>query len=136
MSDRHDLPRGGWVELVDLDDGVTERQRRPIVTALQALSKPARAYLADTSEGNSEVLTGRDMELLYEVNDRIAAGCIVKASFLADGERCTVDHVRDLKAADYDVMLQLAAPYLPMFMGVDFETRDPGRTNPISPSSE
>lgn len=137
---RHDLPSGAWVELRE-PGAITERQRRAVRLALSKLSPETQRLLdaaappqnpddpasllayAEHQRKLAEAMAGDDLERMFEVNSLVAASMIVRASFVADGARCTTDDVEDCPGRDFDELLRLAAPFLPAFLGVDFETR-------------
>lgn len=131
---RVELPSGAWVELCETTK-VTERQRRPVRLALQRLTPEAIAYF-DGSPDKSDAqalmaaITPADAEVMYDVNDLVAANVVATASFLVDGATCTVDDVLNLEGRDYDAVLAATAPFIGAFMGVDFDTRPPDGERP------
>lgn len=138
---RVDLPSGAWAEFGPAH-AITERSRRPIRTAMASFSSEAKAAMAAASDDSESVLspdffTPADQELMFHINDLVAAALIVKASFLADGRRCTVDDVQDLPAADYDALVFAVGPMVGSVMsGVDFDPTPAGVESPTAPSSE
>lgn len=131
---RVELPSGAWVEMCD-PTKITERQRRPVRLALQRLTPEAIAYF-DGAPDQSDALAllsaigESDAQVMYDVNDLVAANVVTAASFLAEGARCTVDDVVDLEGLDYDALLVATAPFIGAFMGVDFDTRPPEGERP------
>lgn len=124
---RVELPSGGWVELHDTTR-ITERQRRPVRLALQRLTPEAIAYFdgaPDQTDAQAlfAAIGPADAQVMYEVNDLVAANVIAQASFLDAGAVCTVDDVLNLEGRDYDAVLEATAPFIGAFMGVDFDTR-------------
>lgn len=138
MIGRHTLPSGAWVE-IDRTGQVTERHRRPVRLGFARISEAGRAALAQAAAtGDASVLntlSADDQAVLLEINDLVAAAVVLRASWLAEGERLTPDGMLDIPGADYDAMVELMGPLVgPLMEGVDFSpTPDPA--SPTPPSS-
>lgn len=123
MSDRVVLPSGAWVDLRD-PATISERQCRPVRAAMLRLSAGARTAIAATNSGDTagfvDAMEPGDMDVMWAVNDLVAAGMISDASFGV--APFTADTVGDLSRADYDALITATSPFAGAFFGVDFDT--------------
>jgi hypothetical protein len=126
MSERHNLPSGGWVEFKDRSE-IRERDRRPVRLQILKLTPDTRARL--DSQQDVTDMSDDDMAIMLGLNDLCIVGIVAAASFLADGETLTVDRLLDLPGPDYDALQALSAPYVGALMGVAFDEPTPGDRN-------
>lgn len=120
--EKFDLPSGGWIQLIDIDK-ITERHRRTVRTAMIGLS-PEMIDLLQTKNVKVEQVaaqvTREDANIMFEVNDAIAAAVIVDWSFDNPRPPLTASAIPDCAGEDYDTILAEAAKYAPAFFGVNF----------------
>lgn len=132
---RLELPSGGWVEWRD-PASVTEKQRRPFRMKMMALSKDAQAIMGTSLDeealGRAMMANPADVELMWDISDIVAATMVATASFVPDGQTCTVDDITGLTGQDYEAVTAGAAPFVGTFSGVDFSrtSDDRSATNP------
>ena len=120
MSDRVTLPSGAWVEFQD-GATATEGQRRPLRKLGMRMDDP------DSS-------TADEADIMVELTDLGASIMITRASFVPDGQKCTVDDIVGLLGRDYDALIGLVAPRLGAFLqGINFDP-SPDPKAPTEPS--
>ena len=111
---RIDLPAGAWAELRDVDT-VTERQRKPLIAAMDQMKTPDEAGLG----------------ALFNVQDALILILVESWSFPAP---LTADGLLDLPAKAVDEMRKVCQESMKGLLP-DFEpTPDP--TSPTAPSSD
>lgn len=132
---RLELPSGGWVEWRD-PASVTEKQRRPFRMKMMSLSKATQDVMGSGLDaealGLAMMANPADVQVMWEINDIVAATMVATASFLAAGCDCTVDDVTNLTGPDYEAVVEAAAAFASAFTGVDFDRKSDDRsaTNP------
>jgi len=127
MTQRIDLPSGGWAELRDPID-VCERLRRPVVQAMGSLTKH------DIEQVSPESADGTDPAVLarfQSLNDLVAVALVESWSFDA---AVTVANLQELPGRDYDAVLRAVSPMvsglLPDFSPSREAVADPKATTP------
>lgn len=138
-GERFELPSGGYF-ILKSSKVVTERQRRPLRSAMMRFSERARSVLQTLSEGDDipiDAFEPHDLDVMFEINDLAAAALIAEASFVPPGERCTADLVADQPGDDYDRIVGAIGPRMGELLkgsNVDFDP-NPDRSSPTLPSS-
>lgn len=119
---RINLPTGGWAELRAIQE-ITERNRRPIATAISQLSQAAQdmmtklaPFLTDGAKSKLNIeeiaklgitFSADDLQHFTDANDFCVAAMVKTWSYSAP---ITVESIIDLPAVDYDALREACAP--------------------------
>ena len=100
---KHDLSNGNWVEVCEVNE-VTERRRRPIVSALTSLQDLNKEFPA--MGGEDVALKTSTLESLEGLNDLLI---LARAKAWSFDKEITLDNILDLPSEDYDTLRNLCA---------------------------
>lgn len=138
MGHRVDLSGGEWADLRDFSC-ITERDRRKVRVGMMRLSPEGRRLMGSgDQEQVADSLAATDAEVMFEVNDIIAAALVAEWSYCTPTGSALpvcVETIQGLRGTDYDTLQTAVAPAVVYFLGLDTD-KDDGDGSPTKPSSE